>query len=115
MGHENGGWAYRNGPCPDCGRPLRGDGSCCDYCGWTLVGGGDDPKLPSNRSAEQITKETNRRTAQRAFMALDHASANVRAAIGDISILPDTKSNQALYKNACKVEETIRHIQSCVR
>ena len=38
--------------CPDCKRKLRGDGSCCDYCDWAMVGGG--PRLPSNRSAEEI-------------------------------------------------------------
>lgn len=40
--------------CPDCNNALRGDGSCCDYCGWTLVGGGDDPRLPSGRSRHEI-------------------------------------------------------------
>lgn len=51
--------------CPDCSSPLRGDGSCCDFCGWTLVGGGDDPRLPSQRSREQIRAEIDRRTRDR--------------------------------------------------
>lgn len=100
--------------CPDCEYSLRGDGSCCDYCGWTLVGGGDDPRLPSKRSREEIARETNRRTAQRARMALDRASSYVREAIAAISMLPDTKASQALHENAGKIEERIRHLQSCV-
>lgn len=43
--------------CPDCKAVLPGDGSCCDRCGWTLVGGGDDPRLPSGRTREQIGDE----------------------------------------------------------
>lgn len=100
--------------CPDCNSFLRGDGSCCDYCGWTLRGGGDDPKLPSGRTQDAILKEFNRRTARRAFNALDHASAYVREAIAAISVLPDTKANQSLHENAGKIEERIRHLQSCV-
>ncbi|HEX5102402.1 MAG TPA: hypothetical protein VFV87_01230 [Pirellulaceae bacterium] len=94
---------------------MPGDGSCCDHCGWTLKGGGDDPRLPSNRSLEQIAQETNRRTAQRARMALDRASSYLREAIAAISILPDTPGNQSLHENAGKIEERIRHLQSCVR
>lgn len=100
--------------CPDCHAELRGDGSCCDDCGWTWHGGGDDPRLPSKRSHEEINKEANRRTARRAFLALDRASANVREAIAAISMLPDTKGNQALHENAGKIEDRIRHIQSCL-
>lgn len=47
--------------CPDCQRDLRGDGSCCDYCGWAMVGGGDDPRLPSNRTASEIRQEISSR------------------------------------------------------
>lgn len=101
--------------CPDCKTGLRGDGSCCDYCGWAMVGGGDDPRLPSNRTLAQIVLETNRRTAQRARMALDRASSYVREAIAAISMLPDTKDNQSLHEHAGKIEDRIRHLQSCVR
>lgn len=40
--------------CPDCRASLPGDGSCCDRCGWNLQGGGDDPRLPSGRTAGEI-------------------------------------------------------------
>ena len=42
--------------CPDCGAALRGDGSCCDRCGWVLIGGGDDPRRPSERSADDVRR-----------------------------------------------------------
>ena len=100
--------------CPDCDRNLRGDGSCCDYCGWAMVGGGDDPRLPSSRSPEEIKRETTIRTARRAFSMLDLASAQLRQAIAAISLLPDTKTNQKLHSNAIGIEERIRHLQSCV-
>ncbi len=51
--------------CPDCYVRLRGDGSCCDYCGWTWHGGGDDQRLPSKRSRDEIRKETDRRSRLR--------------------------------------------------
>jgi hypothetical protein len=47
--------------CPDCNNGLRGDGSCCDYCGWTLAGGGDDPRLPSGRSRHEIEQAKQQR------------------------------------------------------
>jgi DNA-binding transcriptional regulator YhcF (GntR family) len=79
-----------------------------------MVGGGDDPRLPSNRSREQIATETNRRTVQRAFRNLDFASSLMREVIAGISTLPDTKSNQALHRHASAIEERIRHLQSLV-
>jgi ribosomal protein L37AE/L43A len=51
--------------CPDCSYALPGDGSCCDRCGWTLVGGGDDPRLPSDRPLKQIVAEVLRRAIWR--------------------------------------------------
>lgn len=79
-----------------------------------MVGGGDDPRLPSNRTLLQIKMESDRRSRLRAFHALDRASAYVREAIAAISVLPDTQGNQAMHENAGKIEERIRHLQSCV-
>lgn len=58
--------------CPDlCGASLPADGWCCDRCGWTLDGGRGDPRLPSERSREQITAEIARRAAPPSADLLD--------------------------------------------
>lgn len=51
--------------CPDCKTRLPCDGSCCDACGWTWHGGGDDPRLPSDRSKVEIETEQARRLRDR--------------------------------------------------
>ncbi len=100
--------------CPDCDNALRGDGSCCDYCGWTMVGGGDDPRLPSQRSREVIERETTRRSVRRSVALIDQAGALMREAIATISTLPDKPLNQKLHSDAIAIEERLRVLEGVV-
>lgn len=59
--------------CPDCVATLPGDGSCCDRCGWTWHGGGDDERCPSNRTTEEISEEVDRRALTRAIAILSRS------------------------------------------
>ena len=101
--------------CPDCDVTLPGDGSCCDTCGWTWHGGGDDPKLPSKRSAGEIKGEITRRRLRRINGLCEYASAHLREAIGQIGALPDTRPNAAVHEMAIRLEDEVRTLQHQVK
>lgn len=42
---------------------------------------------------------------------LSATSANMREAIAEISLLPDTKENEAIHKLACEIEVSIRALE----
>ena len=98
--------------CPDCDRGLMGDGSCCDYCGWAMVGGGDDPRLPSKRTPGEIFAEERRRSIRRALSTLEEAGSLMRHACATIGTLPDTLLINTLHNKAGEIETSIRHLQS---
>ena len=67
--------------CPDCMATLPGDGSCCDKCGWVMVGGGDDPRRPSKRTFDELQSEIERRKTALFDKQWEHATAGLDRAV----------------------------------
>lgn len=100
--------------CPDCDASLPGDGSCCDVCGWTLKGGGDDPRLPSGRSRDAIERTKQNIARRRAVDRLRDAGFAMRQTIAAIGNFPDTRFNQKLHREANEVEERVRELERII-
>jgi ribosomal protein L37AE/L43A len=86
--------------CPDCNNGLRGDGSCCDYCGWTLVGGGDDPRLPSGRTPFEIEQAKNQRCTSMVNRYLQKTAPRQTAAPLSDKMLEHVRSCLAILQEA---------------